>query len=246
MSDRLACYLAYSGMRRGRARGFTLIELLVVVAIIAILASLLCAQVFASRRAAYRALTFNRLKHMSAAIELYRSDTGQYPKDPKNIFGADIPEFLFIALHNKPTPTLGGGWAVPKWDIDDSAMGRLNGVDDSFEPDSGPSFHNASLLGPVTHHSTDFQVQNLPAARAGRDLTEAEGAIVFVDAWGNAFHYREWSSKPSNLKTPLFQASDPRDRVENADGFQLWSNGEDGINQWNADGSDDLSRRRGA
>ncbi len=59
--------------------GFTLIELLIVIAIIGILSTLLMANFIGVRQRARDAQRKSDIRQMQSALELYRSDTGQYP-----------------------------------------------------------------------------------------------------------------------------------------------------------------------
>ena len=66
-------------MQRMRA-GFTLLELLVVIAIIGILAAIVYASFSDSRSSARDAQRKTDLKQLQLAIELYKSQNGQYPE----------------------------------------------------------------------------------------------------------------------------------------------------------------------
>ncbi len=69
-------------------RGFTLIELLVVIAIISILAGLLTANFIGIRQRARDAQRKSDLRQIQSALELYRSDNGNYPT---TIYSAACP-----------------------------------------------------------------------------------------------------------------------------------------------------------
>lgn len=64
--------------REPRTSGFTLIELLVVIVIISILATLLMANFIGVRQRARDGQRKSDLRQIQAALELYRSDNGQY------------------------------------------------------------------------------------------------------------------------------------------------------------------------
>ncbi|HHW14701.1 MAG TPA: type II secretion system major pseudopilin GspG [Firmicutes bacterium] len=64
--------------RRGE-RGFTLLEILAVVVIIGILAAFVAPSVFNRIAGAQRTAAKAQLKTLSLALELFRTDTGQYP-----------------------------------------------------------------------------------------------------------------------------------------------------------------------
>lgn len=59
--------------------GFTLIELLVVIAIISVLASLLMVNIVGVRQRGRDAQRKSDLRQIQVALELYRSDNGNYP-----------------------------------------------------------------------------------------------------------------------------------------------------------------------
>lgn len=60
-------------------KGFTLIELLVVIAIIGILASLITANFIGVRQRARDTQRKSDLRQLQSALELYKSDVGNYP-----------------------------------------------------------------------------------------------------------------------------------------------------------------------
>lgn len=62
-----------------KSLGFTLIELLIVVAIIGILATLLMANFIGVRQRARDAQRKSDIRQIQSALELYRSDIGNYP-----------------------------------------------------------------------------------------------------------------------------------------------------------------------
>lgn len=62
-------------------KGFTLIELLVVISVIAILIGVLIPVVYRAQKAARRTATANTLQTISAALEAYRTDFGDYPRE---------------------------------------------------------------------------------------------------------------------------------------------------------------------
>ncbi len=61
-------------------KGFTLVELLIVIAIIGVLASLLMVNFVGIRQRARDAQRKSDLRQIQSALELYRSDQGEYPK----------------------------------------------------------------------------------------------------------------------------------------------------------------------
>ena len=64
-----------------KQKGFTLIELLVTISIIAILTTLLTANFIGARQRGRDGQRKANMFQLQSALELYRSDTGQYPVD---------------------------------------------------------------------------------------------------------------------------------------------------------------------
>lgn len=92
-----------------REKGFTLVELLVVIAIIGILSSVLLANFIGVRERARDATRKSDLKQIQSALELYRSDKGEYPtviSDTNSIF---VPNYIsklpFDPLRTSNCPT---------------------------------------------------------------------------------------------------------------------------------------------
>jgi prepilin-type N-terminal cleavage/methylation domain-containing protein len=63
-----------------RQRGFSLLELLIVIAIIGVLAAIALAALGESRRKARNESVVSQMSEYQKAIELYYSDTGEYPR----------------------------------------------------------------------------------------------------------------------------------------------------------------------
>ncbi len=61
-------------------KGFTLIELLVVIAIISVLSSIVLSQLNEARAKARDARRISDLKSIQTALELYRTENGEYPR----------------------------------------------------------------------------------------------------------------------------------------------------------------------
>lgn len=223
----------------GLRKRMTLIELLVVVAIMAVLMSMTLPYLRSVGTQTRTAIAKSQLKALSTALEAYQSAQGYYPVDSGRVQGADIPEFLFAGLHNLPTPSLGGGGEVPFYDPEAKAIGLLNGRDDSDV--NGEKYQqNADPLGQIEHSSAGFQMAHKPRLRTGKSLIEAKGLPVIIDPWGNAYHYREWASKRQDWATKAAQGPAGPDACMNPGGFDLWSNGPDGINNFGDPDSDDI------
>lgn len=64
---------------RSSSAGFTLIEILVVMAIIAMLAVMVAPNIFNQQAGAMRDVALSEISTLSAALDTYRLDVGQYP-----------------------------------------------------------------------------------------------------------------------------------------------------------------------
>lgn len=246
---------------RGKGRSFTLIELLVVIAIIGILATFLLAAVGATKDKAKQAVAGAQIKSLTTSLEAYNTDVGYYPRDPRNVFGADIPHYLFAALHNKPTQSLGGGPNTPYYDADNSAIGIMNNQKDFRElftaagTSTPVNFTTPDDVNPKAdpidqnqnHNTSTFQQMfNYANAPANINLDAVSNYPVYLDPWGNPYHYREWSLKPEagggQSKESWAQPSQAQDmRCYNFTKFDIWSNGPDGVNNYGHPDSDDVT-----
>lgn len=239
-------------------RCLTLIELLVVIAILGILASLLLPALGRARLDAQVAVARGELRGLEAALEAYNSDEGFYPRDPGSVFGADIPHYLFAALNNKPTARLGGGRSMPYFD---GRVGLRSAAPDfravieaggAARPvnfaDAAEVLPKAAPLGPEDNRaSAAFQGRfDYAAAPVGLHLDGIAGYPVFVDPWGNPYHYRVWQGKRGDRKEVWAGPGRPQDRrCWSPERFDVWSDGPDGVNNHGAAGSDDVANWRG-
>jgi prepilin-type N-terminal cleavage/methylation domain-containing protein len=84
----------YANLQADRpARAFTLIELLVVIAIIGILAALLLPTFNSAKSQGAEAVDINNLKQISAAVQMYAADNGDYLPAP-NWLKEDVSGYL--------------------------------------------------------------------------------------------------------------------------------------------------------
>lgn len=210
---------SFSRLARPRM-GFTLIELLIVVAIIGILSSLLMAGLGTATRRAREATIRSGISNIDLSCNAYHQDEGFYPGRFVTNAGDDLvlAQALYKALRNRQTRAAGGGRNSPYHEPGVKDIGRAAAADSSSgspAPDVADLF-TAEPLAPEEGGLIDqlaFQ-------------TGAGNNLVFVDALGNYFHYREWESRSEATKNAQ---PAPRNRTR----FDLWSNGLNGKNQSN-------------
>jgi prepilin-type N-terminal cleavage/methylation domain-containing protein len=185
------------------------------------------------------------------------------PADGDPCWRDDSPA-LYMALRNRPTQALGGGQNSPYLDWKGEAVGKYlktyvdagpgkMGDDHSLSDPSG-----VEALAPQDFdkiNTATFQDQFKRGAGTTRYL-------VLLDPWQNPYHYREWASvrqlakdgymnNPSITRTivaPSAQNSqgqmpvpNTKDNIHSPDSYDIWSNGPNGVNEYGAPGSDDVT-----
>jgi type II secretory pathway pseudopilin PulG len=246
-----------------------LIELLIVIAIIGILATLLLTAISSARRKAQIAVAKSHINALKAALASYETDMGRYPRlaaAPTTGAGPfhDEALALYVALRNQPGR--GGGPNSPylqDWKLDDI------GIYPSGNFAQGTGLINADMVSMGASGVSPLEVERLPSSykeeindlsfqQAHQPLGGSE-PLCLLDPWGMPFHYREWSSIRRSIKngitadvTPVDYAgaaNNPgapviagsrRDRARNPEGFDIWSNGPNRINEFGHPDSDDV------
>lgn len=252
-----------------RNRGFTLLELLIVIAIIAALATILLTTMGSAKRRTQIAVARSQISALKAALANYKSDMGRYPRltARPTVVGANgnSPAYeddcvaLYAGLRNKPTVEVGGGQNSPYvdgWKAE--YVGYLNGPTDVRTINGMMSVlasEHIAAIDPDDHDkmlTLQFQQTHLPSAGPG-----ANGPLVFLDPWGNPYHYREWLSVRSNVKdsmvttatnrSPIFDPgdvgpvmTDADDRPHSTESYDIWSSGPNGVNEFGSPESDDV------
>ena len=242
---------------RGR-RGFTLVEMLVVAAIVTVLMGLTIGGLRIVRIKALRTKALGQLNTLRLAISAYDADVRRLPRlaprtgAPAGLLRDDGPA-LFAALQNEPTAALGGGPCSQYVKVEIGVgrvvdRTRLEAATMGLDGETGVVALGAAELSQAS--TSAYQALHLPGS--------AE-PLVFLDPWGNPWHYREWGSVADALKDPLrlhpvtrsgFVAApgEPGDLpvsgpVDDAPHdpyrYDLWSNGANGVNEFGA--GDDVS-----
>lgn len=142
-------------------RGFTIVELLIVVAIIAILAAIVLTQTGLANSKGRDAARMRSLKELQKAVEIYRTETGEFPNTGGNWFaggncntennptpkgyGADgyipglVPNFI-SRLPEDPAPRFSDGRCFSYVSNGTEYMIVANDGAESFNPNTGHNF----------------------------------------------------------------------------------------------------------
>jgi prepilin-type N-terminal cleavage/methylation domain-containing protein len=237
----------------GRRRAFTLIEILIVMAVITILGSLLSGALLASKRHVAQKVTVAQIAALRTAIASYHGDHRRYPRlspllgTPDALMADDGPA-LFAAVMDPRSRHL-RGWETKYIGLITDRT-RLAAATMGQDGNSGARF--------LTQAELQELAQDAFLAAHGPLATEP---LVFIDVWGNPYHYREWASIANSVKQAI-DADPPLrtgigvvsyldevaplpgpipDRVRDVSGYTLWSNGPNGINEFGAPRSDDIT-----
>lgn len=257
-------HLPVRGPSRPRA-GFTLIELLIVVAIVGVLATMLLSAIFGAKTKTQVGVAKSQIRAIEAALSMYKGDNGSYPRHtprPSNSIGANDPCWnddapaLYMALLNRPVVALGGGANSPYLDWKPEAIGIVE------KNTLVVNFASGMSSGALPLPPSDFDKVKTATFQEQYKRT-ASRHLVLLDPWGNPYHYREWGSVRQSLKDAYMNnpnatrtivvppggaqsgqapiSTNPIDNIHNPDSFDIWSNGPNGVNEWGAPGSDDVT-----
>jgi prepilin-type N-terminal cleavage/methylation domain-containing protein len=230
--------------------GFTLLELLVVVAIIAVLATLILGGLGAARRRTKVALAKNNIAPLKAALQMYETDTGKYPRRTYasgTAFANDIT-FVYAALRNRRTAAAGGGPNSPylDWKPEQVGFADFSTVSDANfgNVTNNPGSDGFPRIDPVDPTIAD-QLNTMTYQASPYNPTGTK-ACTFLDPWGNPFVYREWASVPTATKDGFLTSPTSRssntggstnteahpDRPHDVSKFDIYSFGPNGVNEW--------------
>lgn len=243
-------------------RGFTLIEILVVMAILAILTSLLGGVIVAAKRRTAQAACQGHLAAIHLALASYTADQRSYPRaapqlgTPDQLMADDSP-VLFAAIVY--SPSLGGGRGGPYlrgWES--KYLGLITDRSKLAAATMGQDGDPGAR--PLTQ--SELQEYGLDTFRRAHSPSSAE-PLVLLDPWGCPYHYRNWSRVSSSLKNAINSNPPQRTGVQEAPhmggepplpgpisdtirdpyGFEVWSNGPNGVNEFAHPNSDDVILR---
>lgn len=172
---------------------------------------------------------------------------------------------LWCGLMNKATRQVGGGGNSPyldKWDRENIGYytGGIGGLANGMPTQADGTNNTDRIPG------ADFDQINLQPFQLLHMPPGAAQMLVLLDPWGNPYHYREWASVRDSTKdaavaapaaragvvngvslsldnqgeTPALQVPVP-DSPHNAQSFDIWSNGPNGINEYGHPDSDDVT-----
>lgn len=256
-------------LRPSRSRaGFTLIELLIVVAIIGVLATMLLSAIFGAKTKTQIGVAKSQIKAIQAALSMYEGDHGRFPRHTARPTGTglsgsepcwnDDAPALYMALCNRPTQELGGGQNSPYLDWKPDAVGIVQKSNLAFNASGGMSSNTVPV--PPSDHE---KIKTAPFQQQYKK-TQSEH-LVLLDPWGSPYHYREWGSIRQSLKDSFMNnpssgaqrqivvppggvqsgqapiTANPIDGIHNPETYDIWSNGPNGVNEWGAPGSDDVT-----
>ncbi len=242
--------------------GFTLIEVLVVMAILTILVSLLSGVIVAAKRRTAIAACQGHLAGIHTALASYHADQRAYPRaaprqgTPDQVMADDSPA-LFAAIVYPAS--LGGGRGGPYlrgWES------KYLGLMTDRSKLAAASMGQDGETGARLLTQSEIQDYGLDTFRRAHSPT-SETPLVLLDPWGSPYHYRNWNQIASSLKNAINSNPPQRtgvqeaphmgggpplpgpisDKIRDPYGFDLWSNGPNGVNEYAHPNSDDVVLR---
>ncbi len=184
-----------------RQSGFTLVEILVVITVIIVLMGLLAPAVMGALKSAREADTTSRMNQIIAGIEMYQTKKGRYP--------------LFTGAVNKAWS--GTGSSI----IGAYSSNTLSSGSTTPYPNGGTGYNYSDNIADLN------RLLRIELSSIDPDAFSEESEFVaqdgdykgcLIDALGNPFHYLPY--------TAYVSAQNPKNR----NSFQIWSIGEDEVN----------------
>jgi prepilin-type N-terminal cleavage/methylation domain-containing protein len=195
-------------MNRERHQGFTLIEMLTVMAVIGILAALIIGTAGLVQRNAAVKRAEGEIAGMTAGIQNYYNDNGDYPRTNKT---------------NDLDPRLDGSPATgaTKEKYEDACIDLYSALSGDFEPDKHPDFK------PEKKAYYEFKPNNL---NYKKDAEQRIKEVDFIsDPWGNCYGYSTARSKAEREYEKDLRKRADTARPTSMPGynttFDLWSTG---------------------
>jgi hypothetical protein len=172
-----------------------------------------------------------------------------------------------MALRNRPTQVLGGGKGAPYLDWKAEAVGTVPAtvLASGTMGQNGATPLDVEFLDPNKYgdlNLPNFQQQYVWGAGASPSPS-AGRLLVLLDPWGHPYHYREWASvrqslkdsylaNPTETRTIVDKPAENRsgdaaistpvkDTIHAPDAYDIWSDGVNGVNEFGAQGSDDVT-----
>lgn len=197
-------------------RGFTLVELLVVIGVITILSAMAIPAITFARRKAQDAKCVTLISQVQAGLESFRTSVGTYPEGPAG------------------RSTNGGIAAIASTDAASSwSMGLGRG--DAVKP--------VETVTEDTWRSINRDLLQLLSMVAGNEFRITPDNPYLYDPYSGGGEQKVLRYRPSRYfrfdgnATNIVDQDDPPGR----DSYQLWSCGRDGIDQFGAKASDDMT-----
>lgn len=203
-------------------------------------------------------VTRSHLGAIKAALANYHSDLGRYPRlTPTPTTASDGPHYdddaiaLFAALRNTSAEAGSGTDSpyLPDWRPDYTGLLQDRAQNAATKMGSdGERYCEALTEAEAT------ETRTLAYQRAHLPHDPSHSAPVLIDPWGQPYHYREWASVAGLIKERLVNSPATRvvrtpeggtrrvaDFPHTPDGFDLWSGGRNGINEFGDPDSDDVT-----
>ncbi len=205
-------------MKRPSVRGFTLVEMLTVMAVIAVLASLIVAVMGVVQRNAAAKRAESEIATLTAQLENYRADNGEYPRKGKS-------DDLDPRLDGNPAT----GKTAEKYE--DANMVLYSALSGDKLPDKDPDGKPED--GEKIYF--EFKRDMLKTKKDEKDPGKIAEVKFIQDPWGNAYGYSTARAKAEAEFNKDLRKDPTTSRPKSMPGynptFDLWSTGGSAKNQ---------------